>query len=239
MTRIVCIIQARMGSTRLPGKISMDIAGKSMLARVVERTKQFENIGQTVIATSVSSSDDLTQQIAREIDVDCYRGSETDVLSRYYKAARMYKAEAVMRITADCPLIDPSVSNKVTRGFVEKRPDYASNTIQRTYPRGLDTAIITMDALTLAHKEGVDPLDREHVNRFVWKQPERFDILSITNDEDFSRHRWTVDTSEDLDLVRKIYGELGDRQFGMREILDVLKQNPEWMKINAMVEQVS
>lgn len=239
MTRIVCIIQARMGSKRLPGKISMDIAGKPMLARVIERAKHFAHIAQVITATSVSPQDDLTQQIARDMEVDCFRGSEQDVLSRYFEAARLCKAEAVMRITADCPLIDPAVSNRVTREFLEKRPDYASNTIKRTHPRGLDTAIITMDTLTRAHKEAVDPADREHVNRFVWRQPEKFDILSITGDEDHSHHRWTVDTPEDLKLVRKIYGELGDRLFGMKEILYVLKQNPEWTKINAMVEQVS
>lgn len=237
MQRVVCIIQARMGSTRLPGKVAMDLAGKPMLARVVERAREIENVSEVVVATSTLSGDEKIIEIAERIDVPVFRGSESDVLARYYDAALDYRAENVVRITADCPLLDPDVSGLVVSEFLKELPDYASNTIHRTYPRGLDTEILPMGVLEQAHREASDKPDREHVTRFVWSRPEKFNLLSVKGEKDYSSHRWTVDTPEDFELIQKIYAELGSRIFGINDVIELLQKNEGWLAINRHVEQ--
>jgi spore coat polysaccharide biosynthesis protein SpsF len=235
--KTVAIIQARMGSTRLPGKVAMDVGGKTMLARVVERVRETPGVNEVVVAIPDTAADDPIVEICRALDVQSQRGSEHDVLDRYLSAARDSGADAVVRVTSDCPLLDPQVSGSVVRRFQTARPDYASNTLVRTFPRGLDTEILPMEILELAAREAVDDPDREHVTLFVWRQPARFRLLSVEVEGDHSHHRWTVDSPEDLELIRRIYGKLGDAGFGYQEVLDVLTAHPEWAEINAHVEQ--
>jgi len=235
--RTVAIIQTRMGSTRLPGKVAMDICGKPMLAHVVERARCIPEVDEVVVATSTSKGDDTVESICRSLSVPVFRGSEDDVLDRYLCAAREHKADVVVRITSDCPLLDPKISSLVVRGFLLEKPDYASNTLVRTYPRGLDTEVLPLKLLEVADGAAVSKEDREHVTRFVWRQPERFHLLSIKSEHDQSHHRWTVDTLEDLDLVRLILSQQRGALLCMADILTLFGENPDWFEINAQIRQ--
>jgi len=223
---IVAIIQARMGSTRLPGKVIMDIGGKTMLARVIERVKRSELIDHVIVATTSKAQDDVIVAECDRLDVSVFRGEEQDVLDRYYQAASAYNAEAVVRITSDCPLIEPELINQVIRIFLKERPDYASNTLEKTYPRGLDVEIMTIDALNRAWKNATEPYQRIHVTPYIYQNPSQFRLCSLRNNVDYSCYRWTVDTQEDLNFVRTIYSRLGNiANFSWRDVLALLEKN--------------
>jgi spore coat polysaccharide biosynthesis protein SpsF len=229
---VICVIQARMGSARLPGKVAMDIAGKSMLERVVERASLIQNVDRLFVATSHAIADDKVEHIAEKLGVSCHRGSESDVLRRYWEVAAAEGADDIVRITADCPLLDPEVSSLVLERYLTVRPDYASNTIERTYPRGLDTEVFSFSSLEQAHREATGLSDREHVTRFIWRQPNRFNLLNVKGSVDFSIHRWTVDQPRDLEFVRRIYQLLGENVFGMNTLFDLLNRHPDLSRIN-------
>mgnify|MGYP000902839354 CR=1 FL=1 len=238
--RVVAIIQARMGSTRLPGKVLRDIGGMPMLARVVRRVQRAKLIEQVVVATSTEDSDAPIIEACASLGVQVTRGSETDVLDRYYQAAQRSHAEAVVRITADCPLIDPGVMDQVIAAFLDKRPDYASNIITRTYPRGLDTEVMMMTALERAWKAASESYQRIHVTPYFYQNPQLFHLLAVTGDEDYSQQRWTVDTVEDLTFVQEIYSRMGNRDdFTWREVLTLIQDNPMLVKMNADIRQKS
>ncbi|HOA76439.1 MAG TPA: glycosyltransferase family protein [Thermosynergistes sp.] len=232
------IIQARMGSTRLPGKALKDICGKSMLERVVERVKKAKTIDGLIIATTVREEDDQIVAECKKVGVPVFRGNPEDLLDRYYQCAKRYGVQNVIRITSDCPLIEPEVIDLVVGKFFEVKPDYASNTLPpRTYPRGLDVEIFSFDALELAWREDEDPAWREHVTPYIYRHPEKFKLHAVTNDADYSYMRWTVDTPEDLVLVRKIYGHFGDDVFSWHDVIKLLENHPEWLEINKHVVQ--
>ena len=226
--RIVAIIQARMGSTRLPGKVLMNLDGRTVLARVFERVSRFKSIQSVVVATSTNrENDDIAAECAR-LGVSCVRGSENDVLDRYVQAARKHKAEAIVRITADCPLIDPEVSDSVVKEFLRQHADYASNVFPRTYPRGLDTEVFTRDALEQAWEESTEPHQREHVTPYLYEHPQIFQMASTQAEADYSFHRWTLDTPEDMELIRTIYARFpGSAHFTWREVLEALEREPK------------
>ncbi|HOE67339.1 MAG TPA: glycosyltransferase family protein [Candidatus Hydrogenedentes bacterium] len=236
--RTVAIIQARMGSTRLPHKVLMYVSGQTMLERVVRRTQKAPFIDEIVVATTTSALDDpLVAECAR-LDVGVFRGSEMDVLGRYYGASVAHNAEAIVRITSDCPLIDPEVTGKTVEAFLNERPDYAANILDRTYPRGLDTEVFTFDALACAHAEASDAFDREHVTDYIMERPNRFRHVSVRHDADCSKGRWTVDTAEDLAFVRAVYAHFdGDDYVSWRQVWDFLKAHPELDAINRHVRQ--
>jgi spore coat polysaccharide biosynthesis protein SpsF len=235
---VVAVIQARMGSTRLPGKVLRDIEGQTMLARVVRRTVRAKLLDEVVVATSTSKLDDPIVEACRELEVACFRGNEEDVLDRYYHAAVAHRAEAVVRITSDCPLIDPEVTDRVIRAFFDMEPDYASNTLHRTYPRGLDTEVATIAALERAWREAAEPYQRIHVTPYLYQHPEHFILLPVIGQEDLSAGRWCVDTPDDLELVRAIYGRLGpDDTFSWRDVCRLLKEEPLLAELNRGVEQ--
>lgn len=238
--RVVAVIQARMGSTRLPAKVMRTIAGRPMIDHVVRRTRAIEGVDEVVIATSKKPAERmLVDHVARLEGVELFRGPEEDVLSRFYRAARQFEAEAVVRITGDCPLLSPRVGTRVVQAYRDRNCDYATNTLERTFPRGLDVAVASFEALERAHREAQTDEHREHVTVYIWSNPGLFELVGVTGDEDHSDHRWTVDTAEDLRLVRNIYGELyGDsRIFEYDEVLELLAERPEWMQINAGVRQ--
>lgn len=237
--RIVAIIQARMGSARLPGKVVSDISGRPMLAHVIERALAIKGVNKLVVATSVNSRDNSIEELATQMGISVFRGDENDVLARYCLAAHKYYAEAVLRITGDCPLIDPDVSAQVIDNFIKHKPDYASNCLERTYPRGLDTEIFTMEALDAAFTEARSPAEREHVTPFIQSRPERFRLLNVGRQLNLSHLRWTVDTEEDLNFVREIYSNLWQPAsiFSMSDILALLNDKPELNKINQHVKQ--
>jgi spore coat polysaccharide biosynthesis protein SpsF len=159
---IVAVIQARMGSTRLPGKVLRDIGGKTMLARVVRRMQCAASLSQVVVATTTSPADKAIVAECERLGIPAFRGDEQDVLDRYYQAAQAHRADVVVRVTSDCPLIDPGVVDEVVRAFLDAEPDYASNTLERTYPRGLDTEVMTMAALARAWREAQEPYQHAH-----------------------------------------------------------------------------
>jgi spore coat polysaccharide biosynthesis protein SpsF len=238
--RIVAIVQARLGSTRLPGKVLRDLAGEPMLARVLERLRRAASLGGVIVATSDLPGDDPLADWLAARGHACFRGSEQDVLSRFAGAAEQAAADAIVRITADCPLIDPDVVDQVVEAFRAGQPgvDYACNFFpRRTFPRGLDTEILGREALERCVREATDASSREHVTSFIYQHPERFRLLGIESGGDYSEHRWTVDTPEDFELIEKVYRSLGGGHFSWREALRLVEKHPEWSEINRHVAQ--
>ena len=236
--KIVAIVQARMGSTRLPGKVLRDLAGKRMIERVLERVRRADSVDEVVVATSDLPGDDPLAGWLAASHHACLRGSEQDVLARFSGAAAQTGADAIVRITADCPLIDPGVIDDVVAAFRAGPFDYASNVLpRRTFPRGLDTEIFTRTALEICAREATDASSREHVTPFIHRHPERFSLHGIEADADYSGHRWTVDTPEDFALIEKIYSALGEACFSWKDVLRVLGENPAWSEINRHIAQ--
>lgn len=236
--KIVAIVQARVGSWRLPGKVLEDLAGRSMLSRVVSRLRASRLIDELLVATTILAKDDAIVEECQNCGVSLYRGEENDVLDRYFRAAESRGADVVVRITSDCPLIDPEVTDKTIRAFLQEQPDYASNTIERTYPRGLDTEVFSQNALTQAWQEASELYEREHVTPFIVEHPAQFRVFSVKGDEDYSAHRWTVDTSEDLAFVRMVYSHFRDNEmFSWRDVLKLLEREPTLADLNRLVVQ--
>ncbi len=235
---IVAIIQARMGSTRLPGKVLRDIAGDTMLARVVRRTQLARTLSAVVVATTTAAADSPVVTECDRLGIPAFRGDEQDVLDRYWQAAHACQADVVVRITADCPLIDPGVVDLVVTAFQAARPDYASNVLERTYPRGLDTEVMTLAALRSAWRQADQPYQRAHVTPYIYQNPERFRLLSVKADADTSNYRWTVDTAADLTFVQAVFERLGsDGTFTWRAVLELLAREPELADINRDTQQ--
>ena len=238
--RIAAIIQARMGSTRLPGKVLADLAGQPMLARVVNRTARAKTLDKVVVATTTDSADAVIADLCAQNCWPFFRGDRDDVLDRYCQAAKAHGAEVVVRITSDCPFIDPEIIDRVVRVFLEKNPDYASNTLKRTYPRGLDVEVVTLVSLIRACHECSDPYQRVHVTPYICQNPHLFQIISVTSEADYSDHRWTVDTPEDLEFARAVYLQLSDKDaFTWRDVLNILAEEPALKKINRYTQQKS
>jgi spore coat polysaccharide biosynthesis protein SpsF len=219
----VLIVQARTGSSRLPGKVLADLEGRPMLAQLLRRLKRCARADEIVVATTTNAADTPVIEIARREDVRWYRGDERDVLGRYAGAARESGADIVARITADCPLIDAAITDRVIDRAEAGTVDYASNVLRRTYPRGLDAEALASDALYRAARLARSAESREHVTWFIYQErPDLFLLASVEDDCDNSDLRWTVDTAADLEHVRRIYAalELGQRDRPYREILD-------------------
>lgn len=239
--RIIAVIQARMGSTRLPGKVMKKLCGKTVLEHVVERVRLANNIDDIVIATTTCDQDDIIATEVSKYGVQLFRGSECDVLERYYLAAKENKADAVVRITSDCPLIDPIIIDQMTDLFKKEQYDLVtnagSNLKERTYPRGLDTEVFSFNALEEAFNGAREQHQREHVTPFIYETSSK--IYYYKNSKDFSMHRWTLDTNEDFILIQEVYRHLykGRHDFYLFEILQLLEQYPELIKINAHIEQ--
>lgn len=238
--KTVAIIQARMGSTRLPGKVLKKVLGKPLLEYQLERVKKSRLIDEIVVATTVKEQDQPIVDFCTEKGVSCYRGSEEDVLARYYEAAKAYEADIVVRLTSDCPVIDPGVIDRVIQAFLEdEEADYVSNTLERTFPRGMDTEVFSFQALEQAFQSARMQSEREHVTPYIWKNSDRFSIKSVFHRDDLSIHRWTVDTPEDFELIKKMIEHLYrvQRDFSMEDMLQLLDQHPQWKEINAHIEQ--
>ncbi len=236
----VAIIQARMGSSRLPGKVLKDLGGETVLGRVVRRLRGSRQISNIVVATTTEAADKVIVAECDRLKVLCFRGSEQDVLDRYYQAARANAAEAVVRVTSDCPLIDAKLVDETVAVFRDERADYASNVSPRTYPRGLDTEVFTFDALDRAWREAREPHQREHVTPYLYEHPRIFKLASLSGATDYSRYRWTLDTREDLELLRAIYSRFDGRDdFSWHEALRLMEREPELAELNSQVLQKS
>lgn len=228
----VAIIQARMQSTRLPRKVLADLEGRPMLYRVIERAHRATRLNQLLVATSDRPADDPIAHFCDDYHVDCFRGDADDVLDRYVRAARHAQAELIVRLTADCPLLDPAVVDRVIGAFHPDRYDYASNTLECTYPDGLDTEVFTRRALERAAAAANRASQREHVTPYITTHPEHFRLLNVRHTQDLSHLRWTVDEPADLEFARAVYAQCGPEPFGMHEVLRTLAAQPQLTQLN-------
>lgn len=233
-----------MGSTRLPGKVLRVLGNATVLAHVVRRAQRASSIDGVVIATTELPQDDAIVEAGLPLGVSVFRGSEDDVLSRYYLAAKRAGADVIVRITSDCPLLDSDVLQVMVARFqVLHRSgtpvDYLSNTLTRTFPRGLDVEIFTFAALERANREASDTAEREHVTPYIWRNAGTFRIEQHRNAVDASRYRWTLDTEDDWQLLQRIFARLGGHRdyFTTREVFELLAQDPALAAINSHVAQ--
>ncbi len=232
------IIQARMSSTRLPGKVLRMIGSKSMLAWTVTRTQQARSVDEVVVATTTDPEDEQVVKECKRLGVPVYRGSKLDVLDRYFRTALMVKAETVVRITSDCPFIDPEVVDELCGKFHSGIYDYGSNRLKHRYPRGLDTEVISFESLERAWLDADRDYQRVHVTPYFYDNPEIFSILSVVCPEDYSKHRWTVDTYDDLLFVRNVMEKLGfNLNVSWRDILAQVEKEPSLAEINSHICQ--
>lgn len=237
--KTVCIVQARMGSSRLPGKVLTDVAGSPLIDRVLCRLKQARCLNQIVVATSDLPQDRVLIEHCQARGIDCFAGSHDDVLDRFMRAAETFSADVILRITADCPLIDPTVVDKTTAMLLaDANFDCTCNFFpRRTFPRGLDCEAITRATLEQVATTEQAPRFREHVTLAIYENSDRFRIGSVTSPQDYSALRWTVDEPADLSLVREIYAAFGSRPFTWFDCLRAYRQHPQWRGLNAQVEQ--
>jgi spore coat polysaccharide biosynthesis protein SpsF len=282
LPRTLAIIQARISSVRLPGKVLLDIEGQPMLARVYERARRARAIAEVVVATTMDPSDNAVEDLCQSRGYLIYRGSTHDVLDRYYQAAREFGADVIVRLTADCPLMDPGIVDLAVQAFLGKlvltgqgaeegipstdsnprrlvlrdgefhitgRPpgndwDFTATRLpppwKRTFPIGLDVEVCSFEALERAWREADQPHQREHVMPYLYEQEGRFRVLVLDHEPDYGAHRWTVDTAEDLELVRRIFAHFQGRDdFSWIEVLDLFERHPELSGINAAVQHKS
>lgn len=235
----VIIVQARMTSTRLPGKVLKEILGKPLLEYQIERLRCIPSVDEIVIATTTNDTDQPIVDLCERLSVSYFRGSEEDVLARYYGAAVAYKADVVVRITADCPVIDPKVCDEIISYYLEHHNEYDYVRLEKC-PRGLDTEVVSFKVLAECFKEATEQPDREHVTPFIYRRhSEQYRIKYMNFSEDLSHYRWTVDTSEDFKLIKNIIEELYPfkLKFDYVDILDVMAKYPEWYFINAVIQQ--
>jgi spore coat polysaccharide biosynthesis protein SpsF len=230
---ITAIIQARMSSSRLPGKVLMPMSGKPMLGHEIDRVKQCRLVEKIIVATSDHDSDDPIFDFSESENIECFRGSLDDVLARYHFAAKSAKATTIIRLTGDCPLADPKVIDCLIELYSQGDYDYVSNTLTPTFPDGLDAEVFSRVALEAAFQQAQLPSEREHVTPYI-KNSAKFRKYNLENKSDLSAQRWTVDDPADFELVSRIYSALypDNPEFGMAEILQLLAENPGWSSLN-------
>ena len=239
--KVVAIIQARMGSTRLPEKVMKNILGKPVILWDLDRVSLSKLIDEIVVAIPYGTENDVIADTIKEYNdkIVIAKGSENDVLDRYYQAAVQTNADVVVRITSDCPLIDPFVIDNVIKHFLDNDCDYCSNSLTRTYPRGLDTEVFSFKALETAWNEAKKDYEREHVTPYIIKDPDKFKSLNVANDIDLSHLRWTLDTKEDFEFICTIYEKIYSKKqlFLMNDVLELLDREPKLIDINSHIEQ--
>lgn len=230
---VTVIIQARMGARRLPDKVLLDLAGKTVLERVVGRVRQAKTIKDVVVATTENLRDRQIVELAAAKGIDVYVGSEEDVLDRYYQAARACQARHVVRITADCPLIDPEVMDEVVTTYFKRKADYCSNTLKPTFPDGLDVEVFSFQALAEAWHEAKLKSQREHVTPFIHQQPGRYKLENVEHVPNLGEHRWTLDEPNDYEVLKRIYQHFAAQpDFRMKDVLHFLEDHPEIAELN-------
>ena len=239
--KVVIINQARMTSTRLPAKVIKQVLGKPLLEYQIERLKRVKLADQIVVATTINDTDQPIIDLCDRLSITSYRGSEDDVLARYHGAAIANQANAVVRVTSDCPIIDPQIIDQVIQFYLDVYPkyDYVSNCSTRSYPRGMDTEIFTFQSLNEAFHQATSQSDREHVTPFIYRQFNRYNLGQINYVGNHCTHRWTVDTLEDFELIKKIIENLYPfkPEFSLEDCLELLSQNRVWASINQHIEQ--
>ena len=238
MEKISVLIQTRTGSSRLQNKVLKTIEGKPAIWHVINRIKQIDSVEQIALITTKKPEDKILLKIAEENGIIGFAGNELDVLDRHFQCAKEIKADPIIRITSDCPLIDPSISEKILQHYLSNKYDFVSNTITPTFPDGLDTEIFSYSALEKAVCEAKLPSEREHVTTYFIKYPEKFKISNYVNDSTLSNLRWTLDTEQDLFFIREIYSRMKPKTiFSMDEILNILSSNPKLLEINQGIQR--
>lgn len=241
---MVCmIIQARLGSTRLPKKILMKVNGRPLLSCMIERVKRAGKVDRIVIAATASHLDSQVETFCKDENVECFRGNEEDVLDRYYNCAQQIGAKVIVRLTSDCPLIDPAVIDEVVNCYLENsfKYDFVANTVPPpgTYPDGMDVEVFSFDLMEKAWKNAKKPSEREHVTFYFWKNPDLFKVYRYDLKTDLSKYRLTIDYEEDYLLIKKIIEHFHDDKllFTMEDIIAFLKSNPDIAEINQHIER--
>lgn len=238
--RIIAIIQARMESTRLPGKVLIDLCGKSVLEHIVTRARKSKYINEVVVATSTNNADDAIEEFTKANNIQYYRGSQENVLERFYKCAKQYNPDIIVRLTGDNTLIDYQIIDEGIEYFIEKKnSDYIY--YREGLPVGVAVEIFRFSALERAFMEADDSECLEHVTPYIYRNPEKFNSERVkVKGEDYSSLRWTLDTESDFELVSEIYNAvyLQNPQFSFYDILEEYKKHPEWIEINSKIEQV-
>lgn len=232
--KTIVIIQARMGSTRLPNKILLPLAGHKMIEHVLERASLIEGVSEVVLATTNLKEDDILENIALDMGVSLYRGSEKNVLDRYYQAAKISKADHIIRITSDCPLIDPYLSSSLLKEYLNQSYDYAHLT---GFPRGLDTEVFSYRSLQKCSDYARMEYQKEHVTPYIYENPREFKIYDFESDIDHSYLRWTVDTEEDYKAIELIYKFLSTESYSWKSVLKIINENPEISLFNQHILQ--
>jgi len=236
---ILVIVQARVSSSRLPGKVIRPLLGKPMILRQIERLKRIKQLDKLILATSTDPSDDRLAEVCVRDGIECFRGNLDDVLDRFYQAALQYRPDYIVRLTGDCPLADPELIDEVISFTLKGSYDYGCNCLEPTYPDGLDVEMFRFSCLETAWKEATLPSQRQHVTPFIIQQTDRFRIACMKNDIDLSSLRWTVDELADFDLITLIYEALysGIPEFVTVDILNLLKERPYLQKLNSAINR--
>lgn len=238
--KVNAIIQARCGSTRFPNKVFIDIEGHPLIWHVVERLKLTKYIDDIIVATTTNTRDNRIENWCRTNHLKCFRGSEDDVLNRYYETSVFFPSDVVVRVTADDPFKEPSVIDLVIKKLTEEKLDLVTNNYPPTFPEGLDCEAFTFETLETMENDSIDPFEREHVTQYAYRNPAIFKIGNIESEKNLSMYRWTIDSKEDYDMVKAIYsyrkGESEGLMF-MDEILDILVDHPDIAMINSTVKR--
>lgn len=235
--KIVTVVQARTGSSRLPNKVMMSVCGEPLLIRMLERVRSAEFIGTLVVATSTNPEDDVIGELCERFGINCYRGHPTDLLDRHYQAGKYYDADAVVKIPSDCPLIDPRIIDRVIKEYIENNHDFVSNLHPASYPDGNDVEIMKFSVLEEAWLNAVKDYEREHTTPYIWENKEKYNLKNVswcTGDDFSSSHRWTIDYEEDYIFIHSVYKELYYRKknFSIYDILNLLNEKPYLNEIN-------
>jgi len=229
-----------MGSRRLPGKVLLDLGGETVLGRVVQRLRAAQQLERIIVATTVLHADDAIEHECGRLGIECFRGASEDVLDRHFRAAQTMPNELIVRITADCPVIDPALVDQTIELLVAENADYATTDVPATIPRGTDVEVFTTRSLERCWREAQEPHQREHVTPYYYENPGLFRLATLTSELDCGQYRWTLDTHQDYELLREIYKEFKDENaFGWRDIVDLMCRRPELVQWNAKVMQKS
>lgn len=235
----IAILQARMGSSRLPNKVLRKIKGKTLLELYINRVKQSRLIDKIVIATTTNSEDDVIEKIASKLGIECFRGSENDLLDRYYQCAKKYRADVVVRITPDDPFVDYRVIDRAVQIFKDNQVDFVTNHFEPTYPEGLDVEVYSINALEKSWREAKLLSEREHVFPYIQNNQNQFKIINFKQEKDYSHLRWTIDYECDYEMTKVIYDYLYNKKpiFLQEDMLLLLEKHPEISKINAHIKR--
>ena len=233
-----CIVQARMGSSRLPGKVMMDVKeGKPVLYFVINQLQHCKLVDKIIVATTNLKEDDKIVEFCNKLDVPCYRGSSENVLDRYYQCGKMHSISTIVRIPADKPLIDPEIVDNIIKIFKSNTYDYVTTFLPPTFPNGTEVEVFSFEALEDSWKNAELPSEKEHVTPYIYNHKDRFKIFNVINFEDLSEYRWVVDRIEDLNLVRQITSKIKKRPVLTNDIIELFKKEPQLVKINKNVQR--